>query len=82
MMVFALLLMFTGLCVFTLKESFTARAEREKRESLDQFRNFQAYAIRKYHPVFKNVKVLSEMSVQDIRENFDVTSTYNQIGRW
>jgi hypothetical protein len=77
----ALIIMTAIFWLITLIQSFKERARMEYLKSMDEYRNFQALAIKKYHPVFKNIHALSDLSVAQVREHFNITVTYNEIGK-
>jgi hypothetical protein len=77
----ALIIMTAVFWIITLKQTFKEKERMEYLKSMDEYRNFQAYAIKKYHPVFKNIHALSDLSIAQVREHFNVSVTYNEIGR-
>lgn len=68
-------LSFFGAVVPAIKE----KARKDRLDDLNTWRNFQAYAIKRYHPIFQDEEELKELTTSDIRKQFNTSGTYHQI---
>jgi hypothetical protein len=72
-----LILLFTWFMV--LRPIARAQDERARYEFLERYRNFQAKAVRRYHPAFREDSNLAAMSIREIRREINLTDAYDQI---
>jgi hypothetical protein len=60
-----------------LREARLAHA----RNALEQFRDFQAYAVLRYHPAFSEDPELSQLSIVELRREYNLSALYDELGR-
>ena len=72
------ILHFAFLWYFLLGPALHEHHKRAERAAQEHFRNFQAFAILKYHPAAG--KELRNLSVEELRRNYNVTAMYNELG--
>lgn len=65
------------LCI--LRPMLQVDSAHEQFEALDQFRNFQAYAVRKYHGGCKNHPRISQMSLRELRKSYNISAAYQDL---
>ena len=62
-----------------LRLAFIERAKQEWYTAEEQFRNFQAFAVLKFHRASKTE--LRNLSIDDLRRNFNVSELYEDLAR-
>ena len=72
---FATLLTWFGAVVPVMRFK-RARAEAQ---CIERFHQFKLYAVRHYHPAFKNNEALNRLSYREIEMLFDIDKSYDDI---
>jgi hypothetical protein len=68
------------LCYFLFGPALRFHQCRQEREAKEDFRNFQAYAVLRFHPAAKDE--LKNLSISELRRDYNVTEMYNEIGSY
>ena len=56
-----------------------AHEKREARRFHEAFTIFKAYAVSRYHPVVQSDATLRAMSLRELRDRFDIHTTYRTM---
>ena len=56
-----------------------AQDEAETVAFRERFREFEAFAVLKYHPVVRQSPSLSRLSMRELRRRYNVSDAYNSI---
>ena len=69
------------ICVYLcmVKPVLRAQDMREEYAFMERYRDFQAYAVRKYHPAFRDNPYLAQLSLREIRRKYNVSDAYHQL---
>ena len=63
-----------------LRPIFGAAQQLHTAHALEQYRNFQAFAVLKYHPAFQTDRELRALSIEDLRRDYNLTDLNNELG--
>lgn len=63
-----------------LRPVFEEARRAHLQHALNHYRDFQAFAVLKYHPAFREETELRELTIEELRREYNLSALYQELG--